>query len=215
MAIMPRPKAILQSEFPYHISARCVNKEWFALPMQKVWEIMERHLYFLCIGFNVRIHLFVLMNNHFHLILSTPSANISQSMAYFMKATSDEITYQTGRINQTYGARHYKTIIKSHHYFLNAYKYVYRNPVDAGLAKRVELYPYSTLSGLLGYQPLLIPLEEDSTLFSDELGTIKWLNESPCEQDRHSVREALKKQYFTLSNDRVTRRRNNLEIDLL
>lgn len=215
MAIMPRPKTILQSEYPYHVSARCVNKEWFTLPLQKVWEIMERHLYFLSIGFNARIHSFVLMNNHFHLILSTPSANLSQSMAYFMKATSDEITYQTGRINQTYGARHYKTIIESYHYFLNAYKYVYRNPVDAGLVKRVELYPYSTLRGLLGYQQLFIPLAEDTTLFSDELGTINWLNEEPCAQDLFSVKEALKRQYFKLSNDRVTRRRNNLEIDLL
>jgi len=36
---MPRAKTILQNEFPYNITARCINKEWFNLKMDTVWNI--------------------------------------------------------------------------------------------------------------------------------------------------------------------------------
>jgi REP element-mobilizing transposase RayT len=212
---MPRPKAILQSEFPYHVTARCVNREWFSIPMSQVWDLMQEHLYFTVRGYQCKIHSFVLMNNHFHLLLSTPKANLSSAMAYFMKATSDELTRRSKRINQTYGSRHYRGVIRSYHYFLLAYKYVYRNPVEARLCKNVEDYPYSTLSGLLGKWSLLIPTEEDRTLFSDVTGTLVWLNKKPKVESRDAVCAALKRREFKLPRDRKTRRPCTLENDLL
>ncbi len=85
---MPRAIAIQQNEFPYSITARCINKEWFNLKMDTVWNIFSEELYLTNKYYNLQINAFVLMNNHFHLIATTPDANISQCMQYFMKNVS-------------------------------------------------------------------------------------------------------------------------------
>jgi putative transposase len=212
---MPRAKIPLQSFFPYHCSARCINKEWFNLPMEKVWEIMSHHLCFAKHAFNTKVFSFTLMSNHWHLIMGTPEANLSEFMQYFMKETSCSLTRAGNRINQTYGGPYFRTIIHNDHYFRHAYKYDYYNPVEAGIVERVEDYPFSTLYGLVGRSHLLIPVEEDITLFADINGTLKWLNEKPEEQNWSAVRQALRRPSFKLAADKSTKRPNSLEFDML
>jgi putative transposase len=89
---MPRAKAILQSEFPYNISARCINQEWFNIPMNVVWEIFCEELTHTSNVHKLIVHSFVLMSNHYHLIASTPEANISQCMQQFNCRTSKKLT---------------------------------------------------------------------------------------------------------------------------
>jgi len=132
-----------------------------------------------------------------------------------MKETSRDISRLSGRINQTYGARYYKCIIRSDHYFMNSYKYIYRNPVEAGLCQGVEEYPYSTINGLLGSSPVYIPMIEDTLLFENTYRTLAWLNFKTKNEDRDSVKAALKRQYFKLPKNRNNSKPNHLEFDLL
>ncbi len=183
--------------------------------MEEVWEIMSRRLYYITCVYGVEIIAFVLMSNHFHLLIRTPQSNLSDAMGNFMRETSREITKSANRINLLWGSRHFRCIIHSHHYSLHAYKYVYRNPVEAGLASRVEDYPFSTLNGLLGRRHLLVPVVEDTTLFSDFEGTIRWLNEKPTKENWESVRAALRKSKFKLRKDPDNKGDNLLEFDML
>lgn len=199
---MPRPLVIQQSEFPYNISARCINREWFNIPMPIVWEIFSEELTRTCKKHNLQVHTFVLMSNHFHLIASTPQANISQCMFQFVGQTSRKLAKEGNRINETFAGRHYKCILQHSNYFLNAYKYNYRNPVNAGICDHVELYPYSTLQAVMKVAPQTIPLLEDTTYNLDPIGTLKWLNETPDPKKLEAVRLGLRHQYFTSKNDR-------------
>ncbi len=196
---MPRKKYVLDINFPVHISARCINKEWFSLPIDSVWRIMEDYLFLLHHGFGFQIHSFVLMSNHFHMIIRTPQDNLSRGMNYFMRETSRQIGRESNRINQVYGSRYHKTSISNPLYYLHAYKYVYRNPVEAGLASDVCAYPYSTLSGLVGVTNLFIPVCRDDTLFGDFAGTLAWLNSAPTKENRDAIRRGLRKINFTLA----------------
>lgn len=165
--------------------------------MHEVWNIMQIHLYFLSHAFHVRIHAFVLMPNHYHMIVSAPHANLSKAMAYFMKSTSDDIRKPIERINQTYGARFHRSRLDNYHYFMNAYKYLYYNPVKAGLAKRVEQYPYSTIRGLLGFEHTLIPTCEDTLLLDRNLDwALNWLNKKPDNEHLKVIQKALRKSVF-------------------
>lgn len=204
-----------QSNFPYHISARCINKEWFNLPMDTVWSIMSDELRFINYAYGVKIHAFVLMTNHFHLLLSTPEANLSEAMWNFMGKSSRFLTEAGNRINQTYGTRHFRSVIKGSHYFSHAYKYVYANPIKAGLCERAELYPYSTLNGLIGFNRLTIPLEEDTLLFEDVEGTLEWINKTPKEEDWKKIKSAIHKKEFKIAKDHNTKKTNHLENDML
>jgi REP element-mobilizing transposase RayT len=210
---MPRKPTILQTEFPYNIGARSINRDWFSLPLDVVWQIMSEQVYFIHHAYQIRICAFVLMSNHFHLIVKTPLGNLSIAMEWFMRETSRLLVKEGNRINQTYGGPYFRTLIRGDHNFLNTYKYIYFNPVKAGICEDVLNYRFSTLPGLLGYTPLLIPVEEDLVLFSDVEGTLRWLNRKPDEGNWMAVRRALRKREFRLA--RENGRIHSLEIDTL
>jgi len=214
---MPRKPVVPSPNHPYHVTARCINRERFSLPLDIVWSIFEDYLYLIAIGYQVRIHCFVLMPNHFHLMVSTPQANLGQAMLYLLRETSREINRLSGRINQTYGGRYHKSLISSHHYFMCAYKYVYRNPVRAKLSHAVEDYPFSTLAGLCGRRRLLIPTVEDALLFTPGIDDrhISWLNTEPKAGHDEEMRLALKRPYFAFETPRKTGRESELKTTLL
>lgn len=176
---MARAKAILQSEFPYNISARCINREWFQVPMEQVWQIFCEELTLTIQEHDLRVHSFILMSNHFHLIASTPNANISQCIHQFMTRSSRRLTRAGNRINQTFSGRHYKCVLAEGNYYLNAYKYNYRNPVTAGICQLAEEDPFSTL---------------------------QWLNTTPDPAKLEAVRYGLKRSYFKFKKCKKTHR---------
>lgn len=208
---MARAKRILTDTWPYHITARCINREWFSIPLVEVWKIFNNHLFFVAHSFEARIHAFVLMSNHFHLLMSTPQANVDQVMLYLMTATSRQISERADRINQTYGGPYFSSLIRGFHSYCHAYKYVYRNPVEAGLVLNVEDYPHSTLNGLLGKAPLAIPMSCDDLLFDDPQQTLAWLNTSYKDDHKIQIRHALRSRIFTLARRRSTRKPSCLE----
>ena len=193
---MSRAKAILQSEFPYNISARCINHEWFNLPMDGVWKVFSEELEKSITEFNLVVHSFVLMSNHFHLIASTPHANISQCMQNFMGKTSRRLTGLGNRINETFAGRHYKCILQQQNFYMSAYKYNYRNPVAAGICARVEDYPYSTLQFLIEPNKKTFPLADDTTFKSDPAGVLEWLNTPSNPELVEAFRTAVRHPYF-------------------
>lgn len=212
---MARAKAILQSIYPYNVSARCINKEWFNIPMPEVWSIFCDELDDASKRHNLIVHSFVLMANHFHLLVSTPDANISQGMHQFMGRTSRRLTRVGNRINETYAGRHFKCVLQHHNYYLNAYKYNYRNPVTAGVVERVEDYPFSTLPSVMGQAPMPFSMRPDLTYASDPMGTLNWLNTTPSPERTEAARYAFKRAYFQSKAMRNSNRPILTEDDIL
>ncbi len=203
---MPRKKVPVSAEHPYHVGGRCINKEWFNVPAPVLWDIFSEQLYFLNRAFDFRIHSFVLMTNHYHMLCQTPAVNLAEGMQYFNTQTSKLIAKQSGRINHVYGGRFFRSLINSNHYFEHAYKYVYRNPVCAGLVSRAENYPWSTLHGLIGRKAELIPLTEDFLLFDQVEKTLSWLNRDYAPHHREVIKRALAKSEFKLPRVRTSGR---------
>lgn len=177
---------------------------------------MGDQLFFCKHAFDLKIHSFVLMSNHYHLIVSAPQANLSQAMAFFQRETSRELTRSSHRENQTWAGRFFRSRLGSYHYFLQAYKYVYQNPLKVGLSKFAEEYPFSTLSGLLGNTRLIIPVEHDTLLFDGDFSqNINWVNRLADPKDWETVRRALRRKEFKLPLERSSRKPHKLETQLL
>lgn len=208
---MPRKKTYRNSAYPYHVTARCTNKEWFAVPMPRVWEIFSNYLHFVSHAYDVQIHSFVLMSNHFHMLISTPNANIDQAMNYLLREVSRQIGKESDRINQIFGGPYHWTIISNSIYYQHAYKYIYRNPVHAGLCERVEEYPFSTLRGLLGKEHLTIPAIDNLSLIQDCPRQLEWLNNDYIEEYRLSIQTALKHNQFSFPANEADGRAHPLE----
>ena len=180
---------------PYHVTSRCINKDWFSLPLNQVWPIFTGHLWFVRQVYGLKVHAFILMANHFHLLVTAPEANLSEAMAHLIRESSRDITHEAGRINQTFARRFKRTRLDSYFYFMNSYKYIYQNPIRAGLVDRVEVYPYSTLPGMIGLGPIEVPT--DDLLLRDNLEwTLRWLN-TPIERENCAViQNALRRKKF-------------------
>lgn len=196
-----------------HVTTRSQNREKFKAPLGACWEVFCDRLYFVKHAYNLEMHSFVLMPNHYHWIFNAPENNASDAIGYFNRETSKTINRMMGQINHTWGAPAKQCIIDSYHYYLNAYKYVYYNPVKAGLIGRAEDYPYSTLYGLLGRDRIIVPLIEDTLLFEDIDKTLAWINQKPRKCDSESVRLALRHKKFHLP--KIDHRPNPLEKKLL
>lgn len=212
---MGRKKFICHSELPYHVTARCINREWFAPDMKTVWHSMTQQLYFVSLAYGIRIQAFVLMSNHFHMIVKAPNGNLSEAMKFFMSETGRDLRGCSGRINRIYGSRFHRSLIDSPLYFHHAYKYVYRNPVEAGLIAKVEDYPYSTLPGLLGKSRIAVPILDDLNWgsYAERIENLDWLNRPPEKGQWQEVHNALKKGVFKLA--RQNSRPSKLENDAL
>lgn len=66
--------------------------------------------------------------------------------------------------------------ILSAQYYKHAYKYVYRNPVEAGMCMRAEDYEFSSLRGLLGHTLLTAPVIDNMGLIYGPQKILTWLN---------------------------------------
>jgi hypothetical protein len=135
-------------------------------------------------------------------------------MNYFMRETAKEINRMSGKTNQVYGGRHYRSLVQNHFYFHHVYKYIYRNPVTAGISDKCENYRYSTLHGLLGKDKLHIPVEEDTILFEPDRcdHVLTWLGTPPDEINYETLRTALKRKVLKFPKNRWGDQKHTLEM---
>ena len=141
---MPRKKLIRQNEFPYHISTRSNNKDWFSDDMDLNWNLFQKALSHAKAKCNVEIISYVLMSNHYHILMITPDSNIDVFMYHLNKKFSDLLRYFTNHINHKFGGRYNWCIVSTEGYRDNVFKYIYQNPVRAGLVNKGSDYKYSS-----------------------------------------------------------------------
>lgn len=207
---MPRKRLIRTHEFPYHVTARCNNQEDFHLPKKSTWFLFCQVLKKVEEVYKVEITSFVLMSNHFHMIVRTPNSNLDSIMNYILREVSRKSNRKTSRSNHLFGRRYHWSLIESDEYLYNVYKYTYRNPVACGITLKSENYPFSTLffvSRNLGlpfkiheaYLPLyLIP--------KDMIKRLQWLNEAYTKKQAELLQKALKRKTFRYPEHRLYRK---------
>lgn len=198
---MARKPIIRSNEHFYHVTARSNNKENFHLPLEDVWRILIRKLNELQIEFKIQVAGFVLMRNHFHLLILSPEEDIDRVMYFFMKDSTLRIQKKSGRINRIFGGRYKGSIIETHRYLLNVYKYVYRNPIAAGVCDKAEDYEFSSLHYLIYKKKL--PFELYELLLTPGLN---WINQSFKEEESQSIKWGLSRTVFQFQKDPITRK---------
>ncbi len=208
---MPR-KAIERSrDHYYHITARSNNREYFFLSLDEVWEVMNLRLESLQKEHGIRIAAFVLMNNHFHMLVLTPNLDIDRLMYFFMKWVTLDIQKRSKRINKIFGGRYKGSMIDSYEYLMNVYKYIYRNPIEAKMATRAEAYPYSSLHFKNKIDSrMTFQLERVLAYFAIEQDIdrreLEWINQSFSQVESKSIKTGLQKTIFSYEKDRSTGR---------
>jgi REP element-mobilizing transposase RayT len=217
---MPRRPLLRTHIFPYHVVNRVNNKEWFHLPLEQSWKILTDECYAISLIGGVQIHSFVMMSNHYHMMLSTPELGLDEVMQSFGCSITRTHNLKSGRSGHLFSGRYRWSVIQSSLYFAHALKYVYRNPVKAGLCNRVEDYRFSTLYGLTGRSFLPVPVDYPSDasfrrfIPEDSVEFLEWLNTPYKSEDSENIKKALRRKIFELPRNRLTREPSHLEFEV-
>jgi len=91
-----------------------------------------------------KIHLFsyVLMDTHFHLLLKTEKANLSQAMQFLNSSYAHWFNYKHMRKGHLFQDRYKSYLILNFQYLLNISSYISLNPVEAGMVDASEPEKY-------------------------------------------------------------------------
>jgi putative transposase len=195
---MPRKPLIYTHENPYHIHARSNNKEWFHLPLSECWTIFAAGLNHIQLEYGFSTHLFVLMDNHYHLIgTCSEKHNLGEVMSWFQKYVSRKINTRAGRINHIFGGRYKASLIAHPAHFAAVFKYVARNPVRASICERVEFYPFSSLHPVNGSKVVISSSQNWAAEIPQDFAELmRWLNESSILEIDEIIRASLRKTHF-------------------
>lgn len=201
---MPRKNLIRTNDLPYHVTARSNNQEWFSLPMPVVWKLTLESLKEAYDIHKVDILAFVLMSNHYHLLIRTPEANLDDFMYEFNKRMALRLKATSGHTNHLFGSRYKWCLIKNEKYYWNCFRYIYQNPLRAGVTNRCELYPYSTLH-VLNYETFFsVPIADE--INAGEKRTLQWLNEKIEDEEAELLKKGLRKSEFVTLKTRMPRK---------
>ncbi|MBS3918459.1 MAG: transposase [Deltaproteobacteria bacterium] len=95
------------------------------------------------------LHSYVLMSNHYHLLIETPQPNLSQVMHLVNGSYTNYFNRKRGRSGHLFQGRYKAILIERDSYLLELSRYIHLNPVRAELVTKPEDYPYSSYGALI------------------------------------------------------------------
>lgn len=147
---MPRP---LRIEYPgayYHVMNRGTGRK-------AIYAHDEHRLIFLELlreintMYQVETHAYCLMGNHYHVLLRTRQANLSRAMRHLNGVYTQRYNRTEKKDGPLYRGRYKAILIDADSYLLNVSRYIHRNPVEAGMTKKGEDYPWSSYQAFIGH----------------------------------------------------------------
>lgn len=103
-----------------------------------------RYLEFARTAYEAIIHSYVLMDNHYHLILETPRGNLSKIMHYINTGYAAYFNAKYKRAGPLYQGRYKSIIVQKDEYLHHLSGYIHLNPVRCGLTDLPDKYPWSS-----------------------------------------------------------------------
>jgi putative transposase len=136
--------------YPYHVIQRGNNRQRIFTSdgdRETMRELLDENAR----RFDVAIHAYVLMDNHFHLLL-TPNAD--DSLPRMMQAVGRKYVRHFNDVHKRSGTlwegRYKSALVQTERYLLACMVYLDLNPVRAGLVSRPQDYPWSSYAHYAG-----------------------------------------------------------------
>ncbi|MEK7699881.1 MAG: transposase [Planctomycetota bacterium] len=114
------------------------------------------------------LHAYALMDNHYHLLIETPKANMSQ----IMQNINTSYTVYTNRKHQRSGhlfqGRFKGIVVDKDEYLITLSRYIHLNPVRAGIVQRPEDYRWTSYRAYINKtQETLVDITDTLSCFSE------------------------------------------------
>jgi len=140
---MARPWRIQYEGALYHIFSRGNNQQDIYLADD------DRYLFLDTIGqmserYGIDIFAYVLMDNHYHLLLRTPKANLSRSMQWLGTTYTRRFNLEHFQSGHLFQGRYKSILVENDAYLMQLSYYIHNNPLRAGMVKRLIDYRWSS-----------------------------------------------------------------------
>lgn len=142
----------LRIQYPgafYHVINRGAAGEG-VFPDTKTREKFLEYLGLAAERFFLKIHIYCLMSNHYHLLLETPEANLSRSMQWLQVSFAAYYNRRKERKGYVFQGRFRSILVEADEYFEELSRYIHLNPVRAGMVDRPEAYQWSSYRAYIG-----------------------------------------------------------------
>ena len=140
---MARPLRIEYEGAYYHVLSRGNKQEAIFLDdndrqtfLKTIARMSER--------FDVTIIAYVLMDNHYHLLIRTNRANLSKSMQWLGTTYTTIFNLRNFQVGHLFQGRFKSILVENEAYLLQLSYYIHRNPLRAGIVQRLIDYPWSS-----------------------------------------------------------------------
>jgi REP element-mobilizing transposase RayT len=94
--------------------------------------------------FEIDLFAYVLMDNHYHFLFRTNRANLCRSMQWFGATYTKRFNLRHNRSGHLFQGRFKNMLVQNDAYLLQLSYYIHRNPLRAGMVKRLADYKWSS-----------------------------------------------------------------------
>lgn len=148
---MARPLRIEYEDAFYHVTQRGIERRnIFSEDTDK-----DKFLSYLDqahTAYRAIIHTYVLMSNHYHLILQTPKANLSKIMHFLNASYATYFNIKRKRAGPLYQGRYKAILVQQDEYLHHLSRYIHLNPVRINIVKDPKEYPWSSYKYFISNQ---------------------------------------------------------------
>lgn len=146
---MARPLRIEYAGAFYHITARGnEQKDIFREDIDR--EHFLGYLETAVRRYKAVIHVYCLMGNHYHLLLSTPEGNLSRIMRHINGGYTTYFNKRHNRFGHLFQGRYKAILVDADPYAGELSRYIHLNPVRAGMVRQAEQYKWSSYAVYTG-----------------------------------------------------------------
>jgi len=169
---MARPLRIEFEGAVYHVTSRGNARERIFLVDRDHERFLQR-LGESVATYDVRLYLFCLMPNHFHLVLETPRGNLGRFMQSLLTGYAVYFNLKHERVGHLTQGRYNARLVETEGYLLRLSRYVHLNPGATGAsaadpaveqAERLRAYPWSSYRSYIGLATRLPFVEYEPVL---------------------------------------------------
>ncbi|MEK7516220.1 MAG: transposase [Patescibacteria group bacterium] len=115
------------------------------------------------------VHAYVLMTNHYHILLETKAGMLSLPMRHVNGVYTQFFNRKHKRPGHLFQGRFKALLVDKENYLLTLSRYIHQNPVKAGMVKSALDYPWSSYPAYMGIARTPAWLNTKDTL--SEFGT--------------------------------------------
>ncbi|MFH1665392.1 MAG: transposase [Candidatus Omnitrophota bacterium] len=99
--------------------------------------------------YHFRLYAYVLMPNHYHLLIQTLQANLPKIMHYINSVYTTYYNKVNRNVGHVFQGRYKSLIVDADTYFKELTRYIHLNPVRAKIADKPEEYEWSSYKGYI------------------------------------------------------------------